>query len=94
MTGPTSARGAEGFFFFVAVIAVDLLMDFFWLWPAGARGSKKHPRLGQPWVIVKSFDQQAPTVSLTTTTSRTACDAFFNICGNLMRFREKVKPGF
>ena len=51
----------------------------FRLWRRGQGQQKTHSRF-QPWVLVKVSVQQAPTASLTTTTTRmTACEPFFNI---------------
>jgi hypothetical protein len=46
---------------------------------ATARGNKKTHSRFQPWVLVKASVQQAPTASLTTTTSIITCELFFNI---------------
>src|SRR5450759_5386376 len=55
----------------------------FRLWRHGQGQQKTHSRF-QPWVLVKVSVQQAPTASLTTTTTRmTACDAFFNIADSI-----------
>jgi hypothetical protein len=70
-------------------------MDFIGCGRPSCAGQTKNPRLGQPWVFVKSLDQQAPTASFTTTTTRrTACDTFFNIGNSLGRALEKVKAVF
>jgi len=63
-------------------------------WSAGA-GQTKNPRLGQPWVLVKVFDQQEPAAPLTTaTTSTTTCDTFFNISRMITGVKAGVKSGF
>jgi hypothetical protein len=55
----------------------------FRLWRRGQGQQKTHSRF-QPWVLVKVSVQQAPTASLTTTTTRmTACDTFFNIADSV-----------